>query len=249
MMDFLASRLILKALSGSHAYGTNTHESDTDYRGICIPPVDYLLGLHEFEARHTENPDEVIYSLKKFVILALQNNPNILDTLFVNDDKILFINEFGRELRSLANEFLSKRVYKTYGGYAKAQLEGMMNRGGKGNHGVRADLIAKIGYDSKHALHLVRLLRMGIEILETGKVIVLRPDAQELLAIKRGEYTKDQILRMAASLEERLNEAYDHTHLPDEPNTPKIEAWLISAHRRSLSLRTRRRFVWRSQDQ
>ena len=245
-MDFLTSRLILKSLSGSQAYGTNTPESDIDYRGICIPPADYLLGLHEFEAHHTESPDEVIYSLKKFVTLALQNNPNILDTLFLNDDKILFINEYGRELRSLADDFLSKRVYKTYGGYAKAQLEGMMNRGGKGNHGVRAELIAKFQMDTKHALHLIRLLRMGCEILETGKVNVFRPDAQELLAIKRGEYSKDEILRMAASLEERLNEAYDHTQLPDEPNRAKIEAWLVSAHRRSLGA-SRRRIVWREE--
>lgn len=233
-MDFLSSRLILKALSGSQAYGTNTPESDIDYRGICIPPVDHLLGLHEFEARHTEKPDEVIYSLKKFTILALQNNPNILDTLFLNDDKILFINEYGRELRSLADDFLSKRVYKTYGGYAKAQLEGMMNRGGKENHGVRAELIAKHGYDCKHGLHLIRLLRMGCEILETGKVNVFRPDAQELLAIKGGAYSVTEILKMAASLEERLNEAYDRTLLPDEPNTEKIEKWLVSAHRRAL---------------
>jgi predicted nucleotidyltransferase len=232
--SFVYSQLILYALSGSRAYGTNTPESDIDYRGICIPPKEYLLGLHQFESRHREKPDEVIYSLKKFVHLALQNNPNVLDTLFVDEDKILFIDEYGYELRSLANDFLSKRVYKTYGGYAKAQLQAMANRGGKGNHIVRTELIKRHQYDTKHALHLIRLLRMGIEILEVGKVIVHRPDAQELLAIKRGEYALNDILKMAASLENRLHEAYETTKLPDEPNTTKIEKWLVSAHRRSL---------------
>lgn len=75
---------------------------------------------------------------------------------------------------------------------------------------------------------------MGAEVLETGKVNVFRPDAQELLEIKRGKYSQTEILKMAASLEERLNEAYQSTTLPDKPNESKIEAWLIDVHRRSL---------------
>jgi len=231
---FIDSRLILKVLSGSHAYGTNTEGSDLDYRGVRIPSAEYLLGLHDFETYVDGERDETIYSLRKFVTLALRNNPSILDVLFVDEDKIIFANRFGRELRALAKDFLSKKVYMTYGGYAKDQLEKMVRRGGKGTHGVRADRILEFGMDTKNALHLIRLLRMGCEILETGEVHVRRPDAAELLEIKEGRLLVEEVLEVSEQLQLRLSEAYTRTRLPDEPDTAKIETWMIDAHRRSL---------------
>ena len=82
MDNFWNARCILKVVAGSRAYGTNTEDSDYDYRGICIQPKKYLLGLDKFEQHEEKEPDTVIYSLEKFVRLALQNNPNILEILF-----------------------------------------------------------------------------------------------------------------------------------------------------------------------
>ncbi|QOS99969.1 nucleotidyltransferase domain-containing protein [Brevibacterium sp. JNUCC-42] len=114
-------RLILKVYAGSISYRTNTKKSDEDFRGICIPDKNVLLGLHTFETkekRESGELDDVTYSLHKFVQLALQNNPNILDALFVANNHVVFINEFGKELREIRKEFISKQAYKTYGGYA-----------------------------------------------------------------------------------------------------------------------------------
>ncbi len=59
----------------------------------------------------------------------------------------------------------------------------------------RAALEAEHGYDTKHGAHLVRLLRMGMEIVSTGQVHVWRGDrdAEELLHIKAGGWSFEQL--------------------------------------------------------
>lgn len=89
---------------------------------------------------------------------------------------------------------------------------------------ARAELEARHGYDTKHAMHLVRLLRMGVEILETGRVIVKRPDRDELLAIRAGSWTYEELEERAAALEARLDAAGRATALPAEPDTARLDA-------------------------
>lgn len=84
---------------------------------------------------------------------------------------------------------------------------------------ARAELEAKYGLDTKHASHLVRLMRMCREILETGKVLVKRPDAEELLAIRNGAWSYDQIVEWAEKEDKSLEEVYKNcTILPKEPD-------------------------------
>lgn len=73
---------------------------------------------------------------------------------------------------------------------------------------ARRELEVKSGYDTKHASHLVRLMRMGLEILSTGQVIVKRPDADELLAIKNGAWTYDKVMEYKDEIESKLDTEY-----------------------------------------
>lgn len=236
MTPFWNDRLILRVYAGSHSYGTNTKESDEDFRGIAIPPASYLLGMDHWEQHEQKDPDTVIYSLTKFVKLAIGNNPNILDALFVAKNHILFINEFGQELRELRYAFLSKQVYKTYGGYAYAQLQKMV-RVDKDAQGKRLATIQKYGYDTKNAMHLIRLLKMGIEILTEGEVNVLRHDNRELMDIRNGKYTREEIEGEAKRLQNLLDAAYVNTTIPTKPDYDKINAWVTDVQRRSLDWR------------
>jgi uncharacterized protein len=70
------------------------------------------------------------------------------------------------------------------------------------------------GYDTKHAAHLVRLLKMGLEILTTEKVLVKRPDAEELLAIRAGSMSYDELIKYTDNLESKIEKAYKKTTLP-----------------------------------
>ncbi len=91
----------------------------------------------------------------------------------------------------------------------------------------RAALEARFGYDTKHALHLVRLLRMGVEILERGEVRVRRPDREELLAIRDGAWTYDELMSRALALGERVRAAAATSPLPAEPDEAKLDALCI----------------------
>lgn len=74
-------------------------------------------------------------------------------------------------------------------------------------------------FDGKHAMHLVRLLRMGTEILRDGVVLVKRSDADELLSIRNGKWTYEQIIDYVDDMDKQVREVwYKKTTLPKKPN-------------------------------
>jgi predicted nucleotidyltransferase len=87
----------------------------------------------------------------------------------------------------------------------------------------RAEMEQKFGWDCKHGMHLVRLLRMGMEILETGQVIVDRPDKEELISIRNGAWSFDQAEEYAQQCEKKLASLYNTTSLPHNPNRIAID--------------------------
>lgn len=92
----------------------------------------------------------------------------------------------------------------------------------------RAVLEEKFGYDTKHASHLVRLMRMGKEILSEGKVHVFRPDREELLAIRRGAWTYEQIEEYATQMEADIAKLSETSTLPKEPNRNYLDNLCMS---------------------
>lgn len=93
----------------------------------------------------------------------------------------------------------------------------------------RAALEAAAGYDTKHAMHLVRLMRMGQEALETGRINVWRGDidAEELVAIRHGAWSYDNLVEWAEGADKALNETYRTSKaLPERPDLSRIE-WLV----------------------
>lgn len=107
-------------------------------------------------------------------------------------------------LKMCEDEYLAaKEVHSNYWTWKK-------NRNEK-----RSALEESFGYDTKHASHVVRLLRMGSEILETGKVNVFRPDAQELLDIRNGKLTYEELLEYAEFMDNKVSkELYKTSFLP-----------------------------------
>ncbi len=100
-------------------------------------------------------------------------------------------------------------------GYKNRQREWEQYRSWlKNRNPKRSALEAAYGYDTKHALHLVRLLRMGAEILETGVVQVRRPDREELLAIRDGAWSYDELMEQAEALSAKVKAAARTSALP-----------------------------------
>ena len=93
---------------------------------------------------------------------------------------------------------------------------------------LRAVLEEKYGYDTKHGMHLVRLMRMCKEILVTGEVRVRRPDAEELLGIRQGDWSYEKIVEWAEAADKEVRELAKTTELPKKPNRKRLDELCVS---------------------
>lgn len=230
---------IITAYRGSIAHGLYIPNQDVnsiddkDIISICIPPIRYYFGLEEYGSRGTREIkdkewDIVVYEFKKCINLLIQGNPNILSILWLDKDSYIKIKDEGRQLITASNLFIGKHVYHSFVGYAKGQLHRMTHLSFQGYMGEkRKRLVRKFGYDTKNAGHLIRLLRMGIEFLNHGRLLVKRKDAEELLSIKKGEWSLNQVEKEANILFKKAEQAYIKSKLPDKPNYDKINALCV----------------------
>lgn len=242
-MKWLENRTILLTRTGSHAYGTNTPQSDLDYKGICIPPSEYYLGLKSINEYNTSDGknftknvagdiDIVVTHINKFVRDAMNGVPNNLDILFTREQDIIYCDDFGRELLSMRKEFLSKALKHKFCGYAHSQKHKMIIK--KGNGTGRQELVDKYGYDTKFGMHTVRLLTSVIEILETQNYCTYRPNREYLMDIRNGKYTLDELFEIIDDLEQKVESLYETSELQYSCDFNKINNWLIDFNRRAL---------------
>ena len=123
----LGKNIAYLTIAGSHAYGTNNENSDVDIRGFAVEAVDTLLTGKAFEQVENKNTDTVIFGLRKFFHLCAGCNPNIIEMLGTKPEHVLHMNDIGEKVRDNAEIFLSKRAFKTFAGYATAQLRRLQN--------------------------------------------------------------------------------------------------------------------------
>ena len=342
-LDWVKNNTIYLTIHGSHSYGTNITTSDTDYRGIVIPPKEYYLGFKSISDTYVQNePDLSLFELKKFIKLAIENNPNVLEILFTDERHHLYVHKLGEKILNAKHEFLSKKCKNTFCGYAVSQLkrlqrhyrwihnppqqpptrfecslpekpsiaknqmeainsaikkqidkwnwhelenvdnstriaiqtqfetnlceimqwhwvdvddkvwESAAHQIGlesnvieilkqekiytsklkewnqyqdwiKNRNPVRAEMEKESGYDRKHGMHLIRLQRMCKELLEAGQMNVHRPDAEELLSIRNGAWSYEDLMIHSEKLEKEINELYlTSKTLPEKIDEQKI---------------------------
>jgi predicted nucleotidyltransferase len=241
-LSWLEKHTIILAYAGSIAYGTTTEDSDTDFRGVCIPPEQYYFGLENFESYHSpegSETDTVVYSLQKYAQLAIQNNPNVLEILFTKPEHFKIITKSGKRLVEIRHQFLSKQFYTRTNGYARGQYHEMIQNGGKPNHGQgnpkRMEMRELHGYDVKAGSHLIRLMYEGIEVLETGELNVYRPERDLLTDIKLGKYKFEEVMKMYQALDNKLKIAYEKSKLPEKPDYHKINNFIIELTKEYLN--------------
>lgn len=126
--DHLGENIILLGLGGSHAYGTDTEESDVDIRGAALNSKEEILSSRNFDQVIDRDTDTTIYSFNKIVALLTKANPNVLELLGLRKDHYLIVSEVGRELLVNSDLFLSKQALFSFGGYATSQLRRLDNR-------------------------------------------------------------------------------------------------------------------------
>lgn len=337
----MSDRTIYMTRHGSHAYGTSLPTSDVDIRGIFVAPKVYYLGATKIiEQVDQREPDLCIFELRKFLRLAAEANPNVLELLFTDPEDHIIEHKLARTLIDNRQIFITRRVKHTFHGYAHAQMKRIkthrkwllnpveiqptrkdfnlpertvipadqleaakamiskrvdewtwhhlesvgpdlrialqeeftrrlveitswsdvsekvwLSAGRslgfdenflllmdqerryhaklrefqqyqewkRSRNQARAELEAKHGFDSKHAMHLVRLARCCVEVLRTGVLQVRRHDAEELLSIRNGAWDFDQLLEWFEKQSVEIEKADIESHLPNKPDIRDID--------------------------
>lgn len=338
-LPWFVENTIFTTLHGSHAYGTNIETSDIDVKGIFVlPKKNYYSVLESPEQVQLKEPDAVVFELRKFLKLAADCNPNIIEVLFTDESDWCSITPAGRLLVENKEKFLSTKIKHTFFGYAKSQLgrinlhyrwlknppaqpptrtefglrenpelsrdqfgvvESQVKKkmeewdvnwdeldfsekvniqtriskmlaeckivtsndlwmaaakllGFEDNFLVylqkekeyrqkcadwdsyqewkvkrnpqRSELEARYGFNTKHGMHLIRLMRMCKEVLTTGKVNVKRQDAEELLSIRRGNLSYEELIEYSNKLEDEIEQLYVKCNvLPKRPNLDFVD--------------------------
>jgi hypothetical protein len=152
--------IIYRCIIGSRAYGLENEKSDTDRRGIYLPPAELHWSLYGIpEQIENKVEQECYWELQKFILLALKAHPNVLECLYT--PLVETASPLALELLEKRSLFLSKLIDQTYNSYVLSQFKKM-----------EQDLRNKGHIRPKHTLHLIRLLLSGITILKEGFVPV-----------------------------------------------------------------------------
>lgn len=118
-------KVISQFTTGSQLYGTNTPLSDTDVRGVFIPTKEYYYGFldHIRSVKLEDEEDTEFFEIRNFLDLALDNNPNVLEFLFVPQNKLVITSEEWNKILEYRKYFISKKVKHTFLGYAISQVK------------------------------------------------------------------------------------------------------------------------------
>lgn len=250
--EIAARGTILRVQVGSGVHGTAIGgQDDRDEMGVCLEPPDFITGVRRVPGLSGQIPfeqyeyhsawerdgglanrsgagdlDVIIYSARKWVRLALAGNPTVLLPLFVPDEEVVVITDSGRELRAHADRLASRRAAERFLGYMTAQRRAMT--GESPAHTNRPELVAVHGYDTKFAMHALRLGVQGREYLSTGRITlpIPEPDLASLRAVRRGEWELPAVLDWCERLEAELASLSETSPLPAEPDLDWVNDWL-----------------------
>jgi predicted nucleotidyltransferase len=212
--------VIYRCIVGSRAYGLDHADSDTDRRGVYLPPAEMHWSLFGVpEQLENQETDECYWELQKFLTLALKANPNVLEVL--HTPIVEYVTPLAQELMDMRAAFLSKLVYQTYNGYVMSQFK-------KLDQDIRGSGAIKW----KHAMHLVRLLLSGITVLRERTVpVAVAEHKDRLVAIRNGLVPWEEVNAWRLELHRQFDEAFRTTSLPDRPDYEAANAFLVKARR------------------
>lgn len=231
---------LYRAEVGSHAYGTNTGVSDHDFVEVYIEDPEYITGLSQWDTKFESNEgrtpvggeDVTVYGFKKWSSLVAAGNPNMIETLFIENEDTY---AYGAWNLILANRraYLSKSAGRKFLGYSNGQrmaLAGMRNK-----RTNRPELVHTHGWDTKFGGHMIRVLLEGIELMLTGELVFPLARRDLILDIRAGNVSKEDGFELANGLEKDLEEAIGLSDLPEKADLATINRMMNDIYQTSWS--------------
>lgn len=240
------SAIQYEVIGGSYSYGVSGDVSDMDIVGFAIPDkkmiFPHLAGhvegfgtrpttnFNTWQKHHVIDPkgnsvDLTIYSIVSYFELCRENNPNMIDSLFVPQRCIKHMTPVGQMVRDKRHLFLSKKVWHTFRGYADRQMHNIRTK--RPEAGKRAELVEKFGFDIKYAYHILRLMDECEQILSLGDLNLER-NREEMKACREGAFTLEEVESRAARWLETVQKAYQSSTLPVAPDESALRTLLLN---------------------
>jgi len=243
---WLPDNIMFEGITGSVAYGVSNDTSDMDIVGFCMPPKElmfpHLSGeifgfgkqiqrFEQYQEHHIDVKewnktfDITIYSIVKFFQLAMENNPNMVDVLFLPRRCVLHSTAVYEKVRDNRHLFLHKGCWPKFKGYSYSQLSKLEFGTNKSNQ-RRAESIAKLGYDTKFAYHIVRLL-LEVEQILTEHTLNLERNSEVLKDIRNGNWSLEKLKDWFSNKEEDVEKVYSTSTLDYKPKEHDIKNLLL----------------------
>ena len=244
-------RVILRGTVGSTPHGLGIEgQDDRDEMSVVIEPMGRAVGLgtpFETEVRRTAEErtgrhdarsepgdlDLVTHGLRKYLRLALKGNPSVLTLLYLTHESgyLQEVTPEGEELRALAPRIVSKRAIGAFLGYLAAQAVRL--RGERGTRVHRPELVERYGYDTKFAMHALRLGYQGLELAQRGRLTLPMTGSVRLYLrdVRTGKHPLAEVLGSIDRLKESLTAQLQTSALPDAPDAEWVESWMLRKYR------------------
>jgi predicted nucleotidyltransferase len=232
--------LIHLFVGGSELHGAKVGQTDdTDLYGVYIENPESALGLSPREHfvwstagnERRDGPDDVdvtLYSLRKWAGMAAKGNATALHFLFA--DPMEVAPQMWRKIQKNRAVFQSRTSAKQFLGFADSQFKRLTGEKGSGKKGQRPEYIGKYGYDTKAAMHGLRLLYECLELMQYGRITLPRPEKELLIEVRSGVWTFERVLRHAQRMFMEVHEAVRNSPLPEKVDRAAISKLVAQAH-------------------
>ena len=214
-------------ISGSHLYGWESKDSDTDIRGCFILSKEQFLGLNKpleiIELKTEENKDIVLFEVRKLINLALQNNCNILEE--INAEQFYKTADFVKLRQLINNAFGKKGIYNSYRGLAEFNYKKFILSG--------KNTVKKYLYVFRGLMAGIYCLQTGLvkpNIIELNKYFKIK-EVDKLVEIKRNGLENEPLKELEEGvldikikeLFDKIDETYIKSKIPEVPSKEDIK--------------------------
>jgi len=233
--------LIHLFIGGSQLHGAKVEGyDDLDIYGAYIEPPNRILGLQSLPhfvwssgaARAFNTADDVdviCYSLHRWGELMMKGNPAILHFLYA-ENALASEGVWETQIRPHREALLSQKSAQQYLGFADSQRMRLTGERGMGRHGQRQDLVDKYGYDTKFAMHYIRLLYECRELLRDRHLTLPRPEKVQLIDVRTGRYTQEEMFALGRELKMECESLLAISKLPELPDRIFLSRILSDAY-------------------
>ena len=240
----LRNNIAFSSVMGSRAYGLERPESDTDRRGFYVLPANAHWSARtnsdfrkQIEFSQQGGDNAVYWEVGRFLEMLVSNNPNMLETLF--SPVVEICSDLAKPLIDQRERFLSKRIIKTYRGYAIQQFEKLRaNKEACEELGLKPKTYTNpgcvegtrdIALSRRNAMHMVRMMIGGVSALRDHCVQVdVREYRDELLAIRAGTMSLKGAHAWFQELQAEFDALAETTTLRDRPDAEWADQYLVS---------------------